>query len=188
MIKEYPNIGSGDLHITVLKAICGSVQGKSMLDLCAGEAPTTRQLGFTKRTYVDVVARDMGDESQHAVTSDVKTFLERCDHYDVSIMLDGIEHFRFPQGYELISLMEAKSDKQILFTPYGEYMVNGDMSDVHPDSHKSGWTPDMLPGYACLVFPQFHPTLSHHGLGAFYAWKCPSIAEDFLRVVEELRL
>lgn len=189
MTHTYPNInGSGDLHIQVLKAICGETAGKSVVDLCCGEAITTRQLGFQKRTYVDLVKRDIQEENQYFVNKDVFEFLQGTERFDVAIILDGIEHFKFWNGYNLLAAMEACSDKQIIFTPLGDYMTNYGEDDHNPDSHKSGWTPEHLPAYNTLVFPHFHPTLGAGGLGAFYAWKCVNLAEDFDRAINLIKL
>jgi len=180
--------GSGDVHIAMLRAICGQTGGKSMVDLGCGHAPTTRMLDFPKRVYVDCVKRDIGEPCNPLfIEQDIFSYLNSCEHFDVSILLDAIEHFRFDKAWELIHLMKSKSNKQILFTPYGEYMMTSDLTDNHPDTHKSGWLPEMLDGWASVVFPRFHPTLSENGLGAFYAWRCANIEQDFERVCNELK-
>jgi hypothetical protein len=76
--------------------------------------------------------------------------------------------------------MKAKSNKQIIFTPLGAYMV--DEGSTHPDSHKSGWTPDMLFGWLSIVLPNFHPTLN---TGAFFAVQCDE--EEKERIVNEIK-
>lgn len=183
MILELPNIGENELHLKILKAICGPTEGKSMVDLCCYHAPTTPKLGFSKRTYVDIQDRRLDDpnEQQFFVNADVLHTFEffTPPKFDVSICIDGIEHFTKAWGYRLLEIMETISDKQIIFTPLGEYMV--DVESDHPDTHKSGWDP--MPGYANIVLPNFHPTLNR---GAFYFFKCSNLEQEFERVKQEL--
>ncbi len=83
--------------------------------------------------------------------------------------------------------MEVSSNKQILFTPIGYYMNVSDKENKDPDTHKSGWIPEMLPTYAHIIFPNFHPTLSEKGLGAFFAFKCENLVLEFERITNELK-
>ncbi len=62
MRKTYNCEGNGAVHLDVLKAICGDAGSKSMVDLCCGFAPQTRQLGFKDRFYIDIVERDLAEE------------------------------------------------------------------------------------------------------------------------------
>lgn len=182
MILTFPNIaGDNELHLRILEAICGPTAGQSMVDLCCYHAPTTPKLGFTERTYVDIQDRglDNVNEQQYFVKADVFAFLNAADRFDVSICIDGIEHFSKAWGYKLLELMTMASDKQIIFTPLGEYMV--DPTSEHPDTHKSGWQP--MDGYANIVIPNYHPALNR---GALYFFKCPNLEQEFQRVTKEL--
>jgi hypothetical protein len=76
--------------------------------------------------------------------------------------------------------MEMISDKQIIFTPIGPYLMQ---DNDNPEDHHSAWYPSDFPGWACLVFPEYHPTLE---VGAFFAWRCKDIKEDYERVYLEL--
>jgi hypothetical protein len=189
MILEYPGVtGSGEIWLAVMRAICGDTAGKSMIDLGCYHAPHTPLLGFKDRTYVDIQDRplDFPEEQKCFVQYDMIDYLERCNkHFDISIASDSIEHLRVSHALSLLNKMHKASDKQILFTPLGEWMIS---EDDHPDSHKSGWTPDKLDAlmpdhWAYIIFPDFHPTMN---AGAFFFWHCDNIKEDFERVKSEL--
>jgi hypothetical protein len=185
MKLEFPGIvGSGELYLRVMKAICGDTQGKSMVDLMCYHAPYTPLLGFSKRTYVDIQDRglDHKEEQEYFVKSDVFDYLMNTERpFDVAICSDGLEHLSRDRGVDLLVLMMDCSENSIIFTPLGEYMVT---NDDHPDSHKSGWMPeDFRDGWGCIVFPDFHPALN---TGAFFAWHCENIEQDFERVKNEL--
>lgn len=187
MKLEYPGIeGSGELYLKVLKAICGDTSNKYMADLLCHHAPYTPLLGFKNRLYIDVQDRglDHKEEQQFFVKSDIWTFLvDNSDlHCDTMICSDGLEHLEKQKGYDLLFTMNLMSDKQIIFTPLGEYMIT---EDDHPDSHKSGWMPEDLSNYASIVFPDFHPQLN---TGAFFAWHCNDIEQDFERVKTNLKI
>jgi len=174
MIIELANIpGSGKLWLDIVKIICGDTSGKSMLDLMCHKAPYTSQLGFKERVYVDINNRplDNENEQQYFIQSDVFNYLTNNinEHFDVSICSDGIEHLTIDAGYKILSLMNEISDKQIIFTPLGEYMVTTDINNTNPDFHRSGWTPAMLPDYLAITLPQFHPSLNS---GAWFAVNC----------------
>lgn len=172
---DLPGItGSGEVYMKILRLICGDgVADQTMVDLMCHKAPYTPLLGFGERTYVDIQDRklDHQDEQKYFVCAGVFIFLTNpnVSVFDVSICSDGIEHLTEESGYALIDVMEFKSEKQILFTPLGEYMVTSDVNDVNPDSHRSGWTPEMLPEYLSVVLPDFHPALN---TGAFFAVNC----------------
>ena len=177
--------GSGDLYLVVMKAICGDTANKSMVDLMCHHAPYTPMLGFKDRLYVDLLDRGMDhkEEQVNFLRMDIwKFFFEyRNRSWDVMICSDGIEHLHKKQGYEMLSHMKSMSDKSIIFTPLGDCNIS---NDNHPDSHKSGWLPeDFSSEYAVLVFPDFHPTIK---VGAFFAWRCSGIQQDFDRVKKEL--
>lgn len=185
MKLEYPGItGSGEVYLKVLKAICGDTEGGSMVDLMCHRAPYTPMLGFRDRLYVDVQDRGLDhiQEQRLFVKSDIWEFLVdnsdlRCD---VMICSDGIEHLRKQAGFDLLFTMKLMSKKQIIFTPLGEYMIT---NNNNPDSHKSGWMPEEFKEWAAIVFPDFHPLLNK---GAFFAWHCENIQQDFERVRNEL--
>lgn len=183
MILKYNCEGNGEVHLDVLKAICGDTKNKSLLDLGAGFAPQTRQLGFTERLYVDKVERDLSEEMPYFLNCDLmsdKYFREKG--YDVSIMLDCIEHFSKEAGKYLLHIMQKYSKEQIIFTPYGDYLIETTPTD-NPDSHRSGWTENDFKDWACIIFPNFHPTLN---IGAFFSFKCENLEQEFERVKKEL--
>ncbi len=176
--------GSGDVYLDIMKIICGDTSGKSMCDLACHHAPYTSQLGFKDRTYVDIQNRplDNPNEQQYFVQADIFSLLKdpRGPHFDDCILSDALEHFKTEDGYYLIGLMRRRSMKQIIFTPLGAYMV--DETSTHPDSHKSGWTPDMLFGWLSIVLPNFHPRLN---TGAFFAINCSD--EEKGRIYNEIK-
>ena len=180
------NIGSGELWLKIMKAICGDTKDKSMVDLGSHLAPYTPMLGFKENTYVDILERplDYKDQQQFFVKSDMISFLEKCSHFDVAISSDSIEHLHKENGVTLVKLMELKSDKQIIFTPLGEYMVNEDVNNIDPDSHRSGWMPEDFEGWASVIMPNFHPRLNK---GAFFAFNCNNIENEFYRISNELK-
>jgi hypothetical protein len=185
MQLEFPGVhGSGELYLKVMKAICGDTANKSMIDLMCHHAPYTAQLGFGIRLYVDIQDRGLDNKSEQPffIKSDIWLFLIENSHLhcDVMICSDGIEHLPKQHGYDLLLTMKLMSEKQIVFTPLGEYNI---MQDDHPDSHKSGWLPDDFVGWATIVFPDFHPSLN---AGAFFAWHSKNIKQDFERVKNEL--
>lgn len=183
MRLEYPNSGSGELYRTVMKAICGDVNGKSMLDLCCGEIPHTDTLPFQHKIFVDSLDRGGAGGNANFIKSDIFDFLnQNSQNYDVTILSDSIEHFRKPEANLLLSEMYLCSDKQIIFTPLGPHMVEW-IETNDPHSHKSGWTENDFPGWASIVFPNFHSTMN---LGAFFVWNAPDLKEDFERVKNEL--
>lgn len=176
--------GNDTVYMDVLRAICGNTEGKMMVDLMCNLAPHTPLLGFKVKRYVDILYRKLDIESEQRlfIEEDVFDFLKQpLAGYDVSICSDGIEHVTKEKGYELLKLMVKRSHKQIIFTPLGNHLVeDGD----NPESHHSGWFPeDFDESYAFIVFEKYHPTL---GIGAFFAWSCDNIKEDFERVKNEL--
>lgn len=187
---DYPNIeGTIEVYMQVLRAICGDTAGKSMIDLCCCTAPNTPKLGFEFRRYVDIIDRklDHADEQQFFTKGDVLDFMLYPNHYwpkfDVAICSDGIEHLTEYDGRRLLYMMEINSHKQIIFTPTTDLF--GLNNDDTPEAHRSVWSPDMMPGYASIVFPDFHR--SWNG-GAYFAWKCDDIEQDFERVKKLIQL
>jgi hypothetical protein len=191
MILEYPGVvGNGEIYLDVMKAICGDTSDKSMVDLMCHHAPYTPMLGFKERTYIDIQNRgtDHVSELDKFIIDDVVK--GEWDRYlgqvDVTICSDGIEHLSINDALLLLKKMQTSSEKQILFTPLGECSIT---NDNDPDSHKSGWRPEILnlllvDQWAYIVFPNFHPSLN---VGAFFFWCCDDILEDFERVKLELK-
>ncbi len=191
MIHTYPGItGNIEIYMKVLRAICGETEGKSMIDLCCAFAPNTPKLGFTKRTYVDIIDRvlDHKEEQPYFINSEVLDFLKVAKnghfHWDVSICSDGIEHLTDSNGYKLLLRMQAISDKQIIFTPLGDLWMEKIPSD-NPEAHRSAWYPEMFLSCACIVFPDYH---KEWNAGAFFMWHCHDIEKDFERVIKLIEL
>jgi hypothetical protein len=190
MTLEFPGIvGSGELYLKVMKAICGDTEGKSMIDIMCYHAPYTPLLGFDKRTYVDIQDRglDHKGEQQYFIQSDVFDYLKdsNCPFCDVTICSDGIEHLNVSDGFHFLKWMNMRSTKQVLFTPLGDLLIS---NDSHPDAHQSGWTPEKLDIYmpnqfAYIVFPNFHESMN---AGAFFFWHTKDLEQDFERVKNEL--
>jgi len=180
--------GETDAYFDTLKAICGDTPDKSMIDIGAGFCPTTRKLGFKEKKYVDIVERDLGEEneffSQLNILEMIKSKSEK--QYDVSISLDNIEHFYKKDATSLINWMVRNSKKQVIFTPLGDYIKIKEEGNTDPDTHKSGWTSKNFNemGWATITFPNFHPLL---GIGAFFAFNCENLKEEFERITNELK-
>ena len=174
--------GNGELHLQILKALCGETAGKSMMDLCCGFAPQTRLLGFSNKFYIDSVSRELGSENDNFLVIDIFEFIRAIPttEIDTMFLLDAIEHFEKGKSFNIVRWMEDNSNKQIIFTPLGDYIIETTPTD-NPDSHKSGWMPqefnDM--GWATITLPNFHPTLN---IGAFFAFKCNNLENEFNRV------
>ncbi len=185
MVINIPNvIGDEFVYLSIMNIVCGEVANKSMIDLCCHKAPYTSRLGFKQKTYVDILDRGLDDsnEQNKFIQSDVIDFLKSTNNkYDVAICSDGIEHFLEKDGHELVSLMESVSDKQIIFTPLGEVMMNIYL-DNHYDTHKSGWVPKMLPNYLAIVLPDFHPSLQS---GAWFAINCNELEKE--RIIKQIK-
>lgn len=73
----------------------------------------------------------------------------------------------YKKRWIVFALIRQKSKSSVIFTPYGDYMV--DENSTHPDTHKSGWTETDFEkmGYSCIIFPNFHPELNK---GAIFAY------------------
>lgn len=177
--------GSFPLYERVIEAIMGSKTcDLSLIDLCCCEATVTRKLNFKEKTYVDVldcwdIPGQMDRFIQTDVLGDHEIFKKR---YDIANCSDGIEHLTKENGFKLVERMKTISDKQILFTPLGNYMVENDNPD--PKCHKSGWFAEDFEGFASIVCPNYHPTLN---VGAFWVWRCNEIEKDFVRVKKLLQ-
>lgn len=185
MILTLQNYGSYELFDKVIKAIIGKqISEQTFIDLCSCEATATRNLPFKEKTYVDALdCWHIPDQMHRFIQADVLGDHPVFDqHYSVANCSDGIEHLVKDDGFKLVERMKSLADKQILFTPYGEYMV--EVGNPDPKCHKSGWWPDDFPDFAALVFPNWHPTLH---IGAFWVWRCENLKEEFLRVKQELK-
>jgi hypothetical protein len=180
--------GNGEVQLDVLKSICGNTDGKSMIDIGSGFCPNTRKLGFTEKLYIDIVERDIVEEKPFFRKCNILVFIQSVEYLekiDVSISLDNIEHFYKDDAIKILNWMVKNTKKQIIFTPLGDYIKTSEADNTNPDTHKSGWLPkdfeDM--GWATIVFKNFHPKLN---LGAFFAFKCSNINDEFTRVINEL--
>lgn len=174
--------GSGPLWVDIATIICNPLPNQSMCDLGCHHAPYTPLLGYSYYIYVDIQYRglDFKDMEKWFVNMDAIEYLRICNRrFDLCIASDFLEHLTETKGNEFLSLMRDHSDKQVIFTPIGEYMMT---NDDHPDSHKSAWTPDMFPGYLCISLPNFHPTLN---TGAFFAVNCSD--EEKQRIYNEIK-
>lgn len=187
MTKVYNCEGNGEVHLDVLKSICGDTSNKFLCDLCCGEAPQTRKLGFRTKHFVDIVKRDLGEDNCNFLQNMAEFHLYNLAgfaRYDVITFLDAVEHFKKNIGYLLLDAIDNMAKLKIVFTPLGDYIIETIETD-NPDSHKSGWLPkefeDM--GWSTIVFPNFHPTLN---IGAFFAIKCDNLESEFERIINEL--
>jgi hypothetical protein len=81
--------------------------------------------------------------------------------------------------------MEGISERQILFTPTTDLFGMAQPDNDDPEAHRSLWTPKQFEelGYACITFPDYHSVWNG---GAFFAWRCPNIFDDYLNVREIL--
>lgn len=179
--------GNDEVYLDCLRAICGDTEGKSMVDIGCNLAPHTSKLGFKKRKYIDILDRvlDNPKEQRYFVKANALDYLELNEKwYDVSMSLDNIEHLSYNDGHRLIKLMLCNSSKQVFFTPLNPWMMTDD-NDLNPESHRSVWTPDLMPPmFASIVFPVYHPTLN---IGAWFGWNCKDTKQDFERVKNELK-
>jgi len=155
-----------------------------MIDVGCNLAPFTPRLGYKHRKYVDILPRtlDHPEEQKFFEQNDLLAVLRHGIAYNTVISSDVIEHLTTDRGYEMLALAENCSHRQIIFTPLGPWMLEPD--GPSPEQHHSAWYPEMLEGYASIVFPNYHPTL---GVGAFFSWKCDDLEADFARVKQELR-
>lgn len=180
--------GSSGVMLDVINAILEEPGGMIVADLMACEGSVTSQLKVGTKVYVDVVKREIKNfdkDKDKFVLMDALEFLRYTGKvYSAMICLDGIEHLEKEKGLAMLELMKEKSGRQIIFTPLGDYLVEEIKTD-NPDSHKSGWIPLEFQrmGWATITFPQFHPTLNS---GAFFAFNCDDLENEFARVVNKL--
>jgi hypothetical protein len=185
-------VGSIEVYMDVMRAICGETEGKSMIDLCCAFAPNTPKLGFSKRRYIDIIDRklDHPEEQEFFSQADVLNLVPMppelvtiTNLYDVAICSDGIEHLTETQGRILVSTMLAISHKQILFTPLDDLFGMAKEGDNDPEAHRSLWHPDMLPGFNHIVFPDYHKVWNG---GAFFMFG-PGTDKELERVIKNLQ-
>jgi hypothetical protein len=187
MRLDFPGIeGNIDIYMKVLRAICGDTVGKSMIDIGACFAPNTPKLGFSDRTYIDIIDRklDHPEEQQYFHQADILNIPTKLiRRYSVALCLDCIEHLTVPDGYKLLKIMEHLAGKYIIFTPTTDLF--GLYNDDTPEAHRSVWSPEMLKDHACIVFPDYH---KEWGGGAMFSWNCEDIEKDFERVKNLIQL
>ena len=184
MLITIPDHGSFPLYERIVNTIIGpSIDDQTLIDLCSCEATVTRNLNFKDKVYVDALdCWNIPGQMHRFVQADVLGN-HRCfnKHYSVANCSDGIEHLLKEDGFKLIERMKQISDRQILFTPLGEHMI--EVGNPDPKCHKSGWLPEDFPGFAAIVCPNYHPTLN---IGSFFVWRCENIEADFERVKKQL--
>ena len=169
------DVGSGALWVDVVNEILANEPKESLLDLMCHKAPHTPLLGFESIIFVDIQNRGLDfplRDNDLFIEIDAIEFLQQhrlrlLPKFDTIICSDGIEHFSKKDGLYLLELIKEKSKSSVIFTPYGDYMV--DENSTHPDTHKSGWTETDFEkmGYSCIIFPNFHPELNK---GAIFAY------------------
>lgn len=178
--------GTDDKYDKILKAIVGDdTSNLTMIDLCCCYAPFTRRLDFFSKVFVDIIDRGITPDLGEFYLADVLGNHEAVSKkkYDMCFAMDAIEHFSKENGYKLLERMNDLSTKKtVLFTPLGDLMVSDDNDD--PDTHKSGWLPEDVAGYATVVCPEWHKEA--YGKGAFFFWKTDNIDQDFKRVKDIL--
>ncbi len=175
------NNGSPGMYEAILHAILGdNTNNLTFIDLCCANCNYSQHLELKEKTYVDIAdCWYKPDPVRFVQTSVLSDHVIFSKHYDISFCSDGIEHLRKKEGLQLVERMKSLSDKQILFTPLGDYLVED--NNENPECHKSGWLPDDFPGFASIVIPNFHATMDVV-LGAFFVWRCRDIESDFKRV------
>ncbi len=187
-------VGTIEVYMDVMRAICGDTAGKSMIDCGCCFAPNTPKLGFAERMYIDIKDRvlDHPEEQQFFKQGDVLHELNMIYRFekkvfDVAIASDFIEHLTPQGGAILINLMKQVSHKQVIFTPLGEIFPLHNTSEHDPEAHHSVWMPEdfELNGFATMVFPDYHLVW---GGGGVFAWRIDGkeMRDDFSRVEKEL--
>ena len=179
MVSYRNDVGSGALWVEVVNEILAKEPKENLLDLMCHRAPHTPMLGFESIIFVDIQNRGLDfvlRDNDLFIEQDAIKFLENrqpklttkeSTRYTTIICSDGIEHLSKRDGLYLLALIQQKSKSSVIFTPYGDYMV--DENSTHPDTHKSGWTETDFEkmGYSCIIFPDFHPELNK---GAIFAY------------------
>lgn len=175
--------GNEEIYMDCMNAILGNTKRNSMVDLGCHHAAHTPKLGFKDRVYIDILPQvlDYESEQEYFIQKDILEVEEGSYNADVVFGLDIIEHLSVENGYKLLKIMESISTKQILFTPLGEMWVG---TSGHPEEHASGWIPEMVEGYASIVFPHYHKAW---GFGAWFFFRCDNLEQEFERVCNELK-
>ena len=184
MTITFDNVcGNEQVFMDCMNAILGNTKRNSMVDFGCHHAAHTPKFGFKERVYIDILPQvlDHPNEQQYFIQKDILDVEECSYNVDVAFANDVCEHLTIPNGYKLFRIMESVSTKQILFTPLGEMWVG---TSGHPEEHASGWTPEMVEGYASIVFNHYHKVW---GFGAWFFWKCDNLEQEFERVKNELK-
>ena len=164
--------GSFKMARTLLETIVHN-QNDSLIDLCCCHGSLTCKLKFNSKVFIDIIPRNLDDTScqkdfiQADVLGDNPVFDK---HYSVAMCLDGIEHLKKEEGFQLVERMKNIADVSVIFTPSDAWMMESEQSDRYhndPESHKSLWSPADLEGWASVLFPRYHESL---GIGAFFSW------------------
>lgn len=187
MITIPKTVGTVEVYMDVMKAICGETTNKSMIDLCCCFAPHTPLLGFKHRDYIDIIDRklDHPEEQKHFMKRDVLTINPEYEgvHYDVAICSDGIEHMLFEDGKKLLRIMTSLAEKRIIFTPSTDLFGMAEIEDGDPEAHRSLWSPEWFReyGWNVVYFPNYHEVWNG---GAFFAWSIKQglPVEEYVRV------
>lgn len=185
MVLTYMNKHGDGVSDIIMREILGPERDRQdYINLCSATGETLlRQIpsgGSGRMVLVDIEGNNLpsglGFECvvEDAVDSIHPVF---SDQYDCAVCLDGIEHVSKERGRHLKLRMERLAPRRIIWTPFrlGAALDADDSDDPH--SHKSEWEPEDFPGYACVVFPDYHqPTWSG---GGFWAWSSPLVADEY---------
>lgn len=133
------------------------------LDLGCGTASHTSTI--KECVFMDAEATDHTPKGM--IVGDIRTQFPD-DSFGTCFMLDVIEHMTKDDGLKLLGKLKNNCQRIVLFTPLGDLWITDNPS---PHSHKSGWTPDDLPGWNFWVWPSFHKFADGNTHGAFWAWK-----------------
>jgi hypothetical protein len=168
-----PRTGSFELWEEVVRSIVGEpTELLSLLDLCCNECTATSRLGCQHHVAIDLVDWPTRVGTPLFVKDDALLYAQTSNSgsFDLCICSDGIEHLTREDGRKLLREMDrvVGGGTAIIFTPLGPYML--DPTAIHPDAHKSAWTPAELGelGWNTITFPNWHPAL---GIGAFFAFR-----------------
>jgi len=142
------------------------MRGLPALDLGCGTASHTRK--FSNCVFMDI------DQTPHTpsgmIVWDIRDVLNspvKGQRFGTVYLLDVIEHITKEEGRRLISDLQTMAERIVLFTPLGDLWISDDPS---PHAHKSGWTPEDLPGWNTWTWPEFHRFADGGVHGAFWAW------------------
>lgn len=142
------------------------ISGKPCLDVGCGSAGHTKALPRCVFVDVDKAEGTPGE----MIVWDIRDILNSPVggmRFGTAYLLDVIEHITKEEGKKLLSDLQSISERVVLFTPLGELWISDDPS---PHAHKSGWTPEDLPGWNSWTWPVFHKFADGNTHGAFWAW------------------